>query len=210
MDLNTYRKWLGDFAKEAQKHNVKVLSVGNEIDLHSKHFSREGNLQHKALDELIKVVRENYSGLVTYCDWDGHWNVTNINWEPMDIVFPQIYKGKVGEPASDEEYLNTLLKWKRRYLSKPLANAEFGSLSITDGERWGGAWDTPIKQPVQYDPKSQAESIDRQLRLNFMGEIYGVFLHVWNEPATGQEHDKNRLGYGIWDHVKMEPKQVFG
>jgi hypothetical protein len=209
-DINTYCERLALFAQAAERAKAEVLVVGHEVDLYLKRFSKETGALRKAVDEMITTARKNYSGLVTYCCWDGWLNSTNINWEPADIIFPQVYKGKWGVPTSDTEYLNNLLGWKNRYPQKPFAISEYGCLTISNGEAAGGAWDIPMKQPFKYDPGAQAESIERQLRIIFNAGIWGIFLHCWDEKDNTEfDYDKNTLGYGIWDYKSQEPKPSF-
>ncbi len=208
IDLATYSKWLSDFAKKAQESKAEVLIVGNEIELHSNKLTKS-DLQTN-VNELIKVARQNYRGKVTYCDYQGY-SINKLNWESMDVVFPQLYKGTGTKSSTEQEYVSAISHWKEAHPSKPFVIAEIGCLTIANGELWGGWWDEPFKRTPKplHDPVAQAESIDRQIRINFQAEADGLFLHVWDEPASGQEYDKNKFGYGIWDYITMEPKPAF-
>jgi len=219
ISVEDYCDMLAQFAQSAEEAGVEVLVVGHENDLHLKNFDYKTGALRGAVDKMLKTARQNYSGLVTYCTWDGPWNggFCNINWEHADIILPQVYKGTGGAvPVSDTDYLNNLLWWKNKYPQKPFAVSEFGCLTISKGEPAGGNWFILMEQSVTHDPQAQAESIERQMRIIFEADIWGTFLHCWDEKdQSGARYlkyiltDQNKLGYGIWDYKSQEPKQSF-
>jgi hypothetical protein len=202
---------LAQFAQEAEKAEVEVLVVGHEVDLHLKRFSNDTGELRKAVLEMLQTARQNYPGLVTYCTWSDPRGSTKVNWELTDIVFPQLYKSDCTRELTDKEYLDAILKWKNKIPGKPLAISEFGSLTISDAQVIGPC-DYLVKgRTVTCNPNTQATLVDKQLQVLFKADIYGVFLHIWDEQELVSIHgwDRNKLGFGIWDYKSQEPKQSF-
>jgi hypothetical protein len=210
IDVNTYCEELARFAQAAEEAKAEVLIVGHEVDVHLKRFDYKSGALRKAVEEMVKTARQNYSGLVTYCTWDGPWDVCNINWKPMDIIHPQIYKSDTTRELTDSEYLSIINKWKNKMPGKPFAISEFGSLTVSEGASIGG-WNDLLKtKPYHYDTQAQADFVERQLKVLFKADIYGIFLQCWDEgvnPAAG--YDQSEVGYGIWDWRSSEPKPSF-
>ena len=210
ISVETYCEWLAQFAQAAEEAKVEVLVVGHEVDIHLKRFAYQTGALRIAVDEMVKTARQNYSGLVTYCTWDGPWDVCNINWEPMDIIFPQIYKSDTTRELADSEYLGTINKWKNKVPGKLMAISEFGGLTVSESASIG-CWNDSLKtRPYHYNPQAQADFVERQLKVLFKADVYGIFLHCWDEgvnPAAG--YDQSEVGFGIWDWRSQEPKPSF-
>jgi hypothetical protein len=201
---------LAQFAQEAEKAKVEVLVVGYEIDLHLNNFDNFTGELRKAVDEMEKTARQYYSGLITYCPWNDPWEYSDINWEPMDLVFTQLYKSDCTRELTDEEYLDAIHRWKSKAPGKPLAISEFGSFTMSEAPAIGPCIDLPKEQNVTYNPQVQADFIERQLRVLFNADVYGIFLHCWDEGlAAGIGYDPSEVGYGIWDWRSQEPKPSF-
>ncbi len=215
ISVEDYCKQLAGFAQAAETDKVEVLIVGHEVDIHLKRFDYQTGALRAAVDEMVKTARQNYHGLVTYGTWDGSFDVCNINWEPMDIIFPQIYKssGKSVSNATreltDSEYLSIINKWKNKTPGKLMAIAEFGSLAVSEGAAFGPCSGLLKTEPYHYDTQAQADSIERQLRVLFKADIYGIFLHRWDNYPSGPVKDWEQVGYGIWDWRSNEPKPSF-
>jgi hypothetical protein len=206
-----YCEQLAGFAKAAEEAQAEVLVVGHEVDVHLKRFDYRTGALRRAVDEMVKTARQNYSGLVTYCTWDGPWDVCNINWEPMDIIFPQIYKSDTTKELTDNEYLSIINKWKNKIPGKLMAISEFGSLTVSEGASIGG-WNALLEtKPYHYDPQAQADFVERQLKVLFKADVYGIFLHCWDEGNVSYliGYNQSEVGYGIWDYKGNEPKPSF-
>jgi hypothetical protein len=211
ISVEDYCKQLAGFAQEAERLGVEVLVVGHEVDVHLKRFDYRTGALRRAVDEMVKAARQNYSGLVTYCTWDGPWDVCNVNWGPMDIIFPQIYKSDTTRELTDNEYLSIINKWKNKVPGKPMAISEFGSLTVSEGASIGG-WNDLLKtKPYHYDPQAQADFVERQLNVLFKADIHGIFLHCWDEGNVSYliGYNQSEVGYGIWDWRSNEPKPSF-
>lgn len=210
ISVEDYCKQLATFAQEAERLKVKVLIVGHEVDVRLWRFDYKTGALRRAVDKMVKTARQHYNGLVTYCTWDGPWDVCNINWEPMDIIFPQIYKSDTTRELTDREYLNIIKRWKNKKPRKLMAVSEFGSLTVSEGASIGG-WNFLLKtKPYNYDPQAQADFIERQLRVLVKTDIYGIFLQCWDEGITPRVgYNKSEVGHGIWDWRSKEPKPSF-
>jgi hypothetical protein len=209
ISVEDYCKRLARFAQDAEKNKVEVLIVGHEVDFHLKRFDYKTGALRKAVDEMVKTARQNYSGLVTYCTWDGPFDWCNINWEPTDIIFPQIYKSDTSRELTESEYLSIIKKWKSKNPEKLMAISEFGSLTVSECASWGTWAELLNTKPYHYDPQAQADFIERQLRVLFQADIYGIFLHCWDDGPTASLKDWEHTGWGIWYLTTKEPKQSF-
>ena len=205
MSFEEYKKGLAKFAREAEKHNVQVLFVGNELEIWGGESFKE-SIKNRGMseivDELAKIARENYNGKITYATYKW-WNVTEINWENLDIISVNAYI----DGASEKDYFLALENIKK--LGKSVAVSEVGSLTITNAEKAGGDYTYVMKHEVEVNETKQAELIDKQLKLIYKAEIPYVFVFCWDEPAHSEEYDKNKYGFGIWNHIKKQPKKSF-
>jgi hypothetical protein len=203
-----YCAQLAEFAQSAEANKVEVLVVGHEIDLHTVNFNNETGQLKSAVDEMVRTARQYFFGLITYCDWNDPWEYSNVNWEPMDFIFPQLYKSDCLRELTDEEYLDALHRWGNKVPSKPLAISEFGSYTTSNAPEYGPcAWSTVWTQEVIYDPQTQADFIESQLRILFQANVYGIFLLCWDEGIG--DHNYAKFGYGIWNLQTNEPKPSF-
>ena len=214
ISVSSYCENLARFAQAAEEAKVKVLVVGHEIDIHLTSFKPETGDLRRGVDELVKTARQNYSGLVTYCNWPDVWDITNINWEPMDYLHPQLYKSDCKRELTDEEYLDALLKWENTVPGKPLVISEWGSVTVKDPLAIGACCNNLENLPYQYDPVAQAEAIERSIKVLLHADIYGFFLHDWDGPDfpdSAYKYAKNwsQIGYGIWNSKTNEPKPSF-
>jgi hypothetical protein len=198
IDVNTYCQELAKFAQEAERLGVEVLVVGHEVDIHLKRFDYKSGALRRAVDEMV-----------TYCSWDGPWDICNINWKPMDIIFPQIYKSDTMRELTDSEYLSIINKWKNKIPGKLMAISEFGSLTVSEGASIGCYVDLLKARPYHYDPQAQAEFIERQLKVLFKADTSGIFLHCWDEGHRASVNNYEQVNYGIWDWRSNEPKPSF-
>ena len=216
IDLDSYKERLSNFATRAEKNDIKFLFIGNELELWWKEFgskglwgwtsasfdSRETGKLEKLLDELTRITRENYSGSVTYADWwASPWGFKELDWSAMDIVS----RNMIMKEIDDSAFLDYLTRIKSRY-SKPFIISEIGSLTITEAELAGGDDSYLWAFPVHHDQEKQAEVIDRRLKLAYQAGVDGVFILCWDRSTW---NNMNELGFGIWDHVKKEPKLSF-
>jgi hypothetical protein len=212
--VEDYCKPLALWAQAAEREKVEVLVVGHEVDLYLKRFSDVTGALRKAVDAMIKTARDNYHGLITYCTWSLPYQNTNINWESSDIVFPQQYNSDCTRALTDNEYLSALLRWKSKIPGKPLAISEFGSLTMSEAAALGactGSDKLAKEGKVTYDPTTQANLVEKQLQILFKADVYGIFLHMWDEQEAIPIHgwDRNKLGFGIWDYKSQIPKSSF-
>lgn len=99
----TYRDYILEFAKLAERHNVDLFCIGTEFRIAV--VKRE-----KFWRKLIKEVREIYAGEITYAsNWDNYENVKF--WNELDYIGTDAYfpLSKQKEPNLDE----LLSGWKK-------------------------------------------------------------------------------------------------
>jgi hypothetical protein len=222
IDLEEYKTRLANFAEKAQEYDIKILSVGNEVEVWSEGFgggpwawswdsfqARQDGDVDRFIQELAEIARENYSGLVTYTSYWGFWapDMKELDWQTFDIVSLNVYKCK----TPDEELLDYLRHLKEVCASpfnKPLYITETGSLTITEAEEAGGDDSYTWRLPVHHDPEKQAQVIDKHLELLYQAAVDGVFVFCWDRPKEWT-NNQNEVGFGIWDYVKKEPKLSF-
>ena len=134
---------------------------------------------------------------------------SDINWQVMDFIHPQIYKSNSTRELTDGEYLGLINNWRNKVPGKPMAISEFGSLTVSEAPNYG-AYIKPMQEgSYHYDPQAQADFIDRQLKVQFMTDIYGTFLNTWVGNPLGVVKDWEQVGYGIWNWRISEPKPSF-
>ena len=189
---------------------MKSWLLAMRVDIHLKRFDYQSGALKRAVDEMVKTARANYSGLITYCEAPA-WalrQTSDINWQVMDIIHPQLYKSNSVRELTDSEYFNTIYEWKNKSPDKLMAISEFGSLTVSEAAIWGAYIEPLQKGLYHYDPQAQADFIERQLKVQFMTDIYGTFLHVWDEQDWVK--DAQKVAYSIWYSTSKEPKPSFG
>jgi len=220
MDVGRYKTQLASFANRAQENNVAALYVGAEFDawwrvwggydgiVTEPDFHSERLRQY--IDELADVARENYSGGLTYQEWDYWWKPSkSVNWKNLDYVSLAPYIGAYNSHLlNDSLYLAAFRAVRSKY-ANPLIIAEVGSYSVAESEQVGGTLADDLGSALEHDPQKQAEVIDRHLRLLYQVGADGIFVFCWDEPVAHPWGDMNKLGFGIWDYVEKEPKPSF-
>ena len=220
MDVGRYKTQLAIFANRAQENNVAALYVGAEFDawwrvwggydgiVTEPDFHSERLRQY--IDELADVARENYSGGLTYQEWDYWWKPSkSVNWKNLDYVSLAPYIGAYNSHLlNDSLYLAAFRAVRSKY-ANPLIIAEVGSYSVAESEQVGGTLADDLGSALEHDPQKQAEVIDRHLRLLYQVGADGIFVFCWDEPVAHPWGDMNKLGFGIWDYVEKEPKLSF-
>jgi|GEM_PF-1509070 len=220
IDEKTYKSQLTEIARKAEKNNVPGLFVGAEFDAwwniwggyagDPTQYNLNNERLKKCIGDLVEIVRKNYSGLITYQEWDCWYNFDkNLNWDIMDAVSASPYIGSYNKQfLNDQLYLDIFKNIKSKY-NKPVVIAEVGSLTISESEEAGGRADYVLSNPYHYDQEKQAEAIDRHLNLLYQADVDGIFLCCWDEPVHHPWGDMNKLGFGIWDYANKEPKPSF-
>jgi hypothetical protein len=131
------------------------------------------------LSEIMKGVRENFKGKVTYSS--GSWE--NINWDLFDIVGVDYYRN--GE--SKEQYVKGLERYKK---SKPLFVMEVGSCTY-EGAGAKGAGGFSIFQGVNPDGTVIYEGGNIPIRSE-KEQADGVFIYVFAFPQMPYSEEKGK------------------
>jgi hypothetical protein len=145
----TFREYLEkmrEFANAAEKKNIDVFLVGNELGLELRDFSQiqgyenrcgenwrrfenefrqRENIFREYLTSLAKEAKKHFSGPVTYAA--GTWELDSISWSEFDIVSANLYLWK---RFAEKQYEETLEKLKKH--GKPVVITEFGFTSTKE------------------------------------------------------------------------------
>ncbi len=142
-----YFKEVRKFANEAEKLDIDIFMIGNELSLELRDFAkiqgyenrsehwtlfeeqfRERKLDFKGyLKSLVRETRKIFSGPITYAA--GQWELKAIDWSIFDIIAVNLYLWK---QFKEKEYIKTLKKLKK--YAKPVVVTEFGF--TTTKEAW--------------------------------------------------------------------------
>lgn len=166
-------------------------------------YRNNGDLE-RFVDELVTIARKNYRGIITYADWWSQGK-SEINWKPMDMVSQNIYYHR----AYDQYFSAYVIYMKNK--SKPLIISETGSLTIAEADDIGAGGDFTYLEThkVNWDMNKQSQIINKELSIFYHAGVYGIFVHVWDEPISHRAGDMNQLGYGVWDYINKVPKPSF-
>jgi hypothetical protein len=143
-----YIKEVQEFARAAEKENIDVFLIGNELSLELRDFAEIQGYENRCgenwekfqsefqkrkstfkefLISLAKEAKKYFSGPITYAA--GTWELDSIDWSLFDIVSANLY---VWERLAEKEYIETLKNLKQH--QKPVAITEFGF--TTTQEAW--------------------------------------------------------------------------
>ena len=183
--FDSYRSFIVDQARFAEKHNIPLFSIG--LEYHQ-------TLSHEAQwRSIIKAVRRVYNGQITYAaNWDRIEQVPF--WDALDMIGVQAYfplsKDRSPTLASLEKAwsapLATLNKLSKRF-NKPFVFAEIGySRSVDAAAR---PWEP------QTDDSDRAIATRRRLmeaalsRLKNEPQLRGMFWWKWLPRRGFGDHD---------------------
>jgi len=161
---NSYTIYLEKMVKIAIELNVEMLCIGTEF---SESTAQRASFWH----QLIKSIKENYKGKLTYsANWDNFDKITF--WKELDYIGVSAYfsiaEGKT--PKTDDlikgwqPHFNKL-KALNDLEKKPILFTEYGYLSV-DGCAWKG-WE--VESKVNELP------INEQAQANAIGALWEVF-----------------------------------
>lgn len=183
-----YRRWMGHYARLAEREEVSVLCVGTELV--------RATLDHPdRWREMIAYWRETYSGKLTYAaNWGEEFENLTF-WDELDIIgLNAYYPLSSSNNPTDEELIDGARKWmtmagrvSERY-DRPLWLTEIGYRSVA------GAWQNP-----------HAEAGDREVSLVAQQRCYSALVEaaggssrlrgifIWKWPSY-LGHDEGRDG----------------
>ena len=214
-----FKKLLEKLSRKAEKIDVDVFLVGNELSLEVNRESNEMidyvdrclNMREnvieplqanpgdfvKFISDLIRILRTHFNGKISYAS--GSWEFDIVNWEDFDIVCcNQFYFSQ-----TKDNYLELLLKMKA--FNKPAVLTEYAFMTIDRAFEAGPLWWYPKEYNVRYDEDAQAECFLKNVEIIEKANLDGCFVHQWQEGTIAGLGD---LGFGI---VKLNgrPKKAF-
>lgn len=163
-----YEEYILTFAKMAETMDVELFCVGTEF---RNHIEKRPDFWH----QLIKKVREVYSGNITYAaNWDDYQKVPF--WDKLDFIGLNSYFPLVNKPtATTEEIQSAWQQWLNEIesfmsgQSIPLLFTEYGYLSV-DNCTWK-TW--------ELEANIHHHAINQQAQAHAYQALYNVF---WDKP----------------------------
>lgn len=163
-----YEEYILTFAKMAETMDVELFCVGTEF---RNHIEKRPDFWH----QLIKKVREVYSGNITYAaNWDDYQKVPF--WDKLDFIGLNSYFPLVNKPtATTEEIQSAWQQWLNEIesfmsgQSTPLLFTEYGYLSV-DNCTWK-TW--------ELEANIHHHAINQQAQAHAYQALYNVF---WDKP----------------------------
>jgi hypothetical protein len=191
--FESYRGFLLDFAKLAERTRVPLLSVGSELSSMERHEDR--------WRALIAEVRAVYSGALTYsANWDHYFEVgffDALDYAGVTGYFELVDPAKPAaeRPAVEElihgwrEHWARLMRWQRK-VDRPLILTEVGYLS---------------QQGAAARPWN--EGSDEPIDLELQRRCYEAVRRVWDgEPRLSGLYFWNWFGWGGPDSGEYTPR----
>ena len=174
---NSYRDFILLYAEVAEMSNIDMFCIGAELSLLTKH-------KEEFWIELIKDVRQVYSGKLTYAaNWYDEYE--NIGfWDALDYIGIQAYfpLTKKESPSVDElnrgwaKYIPDMIKVSEAH-NKKILFTELGYKSTIDSAM------EPWKWIEDYEDRSSMVSIETQ------AHCYTSFFEtIWSQPWFAGVH----------------------
>jgi hypothetical protein len=172
-----YRRFLLSWAKVAAASNADLFAVGVELR------SWVTTTHAPSFIELIKEVREIYSGPLTYAaNWDDVHDT--VIWGELDVIalnafFPLAKEegASFSEMLSESERLSAGIRELSQRWGKPVAFNEIGYTTRPDPALRPWEWPDSMKN-VAVDQRSQADAY-RALLAPFLDEPWFIGFFVW-------------------------------
>lgn len=182
--FDSYSRHIIDYAKFAQQQKVDVFVIGTEL-------AHAANRVDWAA--LIKVVRQEFSGSITYA---AH-NVKGVkkfpSWQLLDAVSLTLYPSLGASGTREEMQLNIEKAVQDLYLAtqeidRPLLVLEIGMPSAQGASlkpwEWHGLKQANVDLDLQY------EALDLWLQALDKPWVAGVYLWAWySDPSVGGRSD---------------------
>ncbi len=162
---DSYRNFIMDFAKLAEKENIEIFCIGTELEKFIEH-------RPEYWTNLIAEIRKVYTGKLTYAaNWDEYKRVPF--WDVLDYIGVDAYFpiSESGTPTVDEAK-NGWKPWKEELQSisqregKKILFTEYGYRSV----------DFAGKEPWLSNREMNSINLEAQANL-----LEGLYQSVWGE-----------------------------
>ncbi len=185
-----FSKYIFNYVKVADSLNVEMLCIGTEYRTPAKErptFWRS----------LIKEIRKNYSGKVTYAsNWDNYMNISW--WDELDFIgIDSYFPLAEGENPSLEEIkagwwpLKAELESFSKKWGKPILFTEYGYQSVKGGA--GKHWEVD-KSIENANMEVQSNAYEATFQTLWDESWFaGGFLWKWHLTTRGAERNKTRF-----------------
>ncbi|RLF41249.1 MAG: hypothetical protein DRN12_03590 [Thermoplasmata archaeon] len=189
--FNSYKNFISHYLKIANEYNVEQFCIGCEL---------VKTTNRREWYDIIKMVRENFSGNITYAaDWSNYMNIPF--WDKLDFIGIDGYFQLTNKTEpSLEELLKGWSKWKRdieklyNTTGKPIIFTEIGYRSI-DGcniDPWN--W----QRRGRVDLQEQRDCYQAVFETFWREEWFnGIYWWMWYPDSTvGGAMDTSYTPYG--------------
>lgn len=188
--FDSYKQFICHYAKLAENHDVEQFCIGCEL---------VKTVQREEWNEVIEVVRENFSGPITYAaDWSNYQNVTF--WQLLDFVGIDAYFELTEKNnPSMTELLNAWENWKpgieeiHDVTGMPVVFTEIGYRSIDGCNRDPWNWQRTGKVDLQ----EQADCYEAAFKTFYHEKWFrGFYWWMWEpDPDIGGPTDDGYTPY---------------
>jgi len=179
-----YRAALLDIAAIANREKAEGFAIGTEL---------VNATFHPGWPPLIRDVRREFRGLVTYVAHGERERATVPFWSDLDIVAVSMYP-PMGESPERQQMASRIkaaldgAKAIAKAAGKPFWAAEIGIRSAEGAQ--GKPWESPEERDAHPDPLLQADVIGLWLTALDQAGVDGVFVWRWfADPLAGGPRD---------------------
>jgi hypothetical protein len=189
--INNLILCIGEELQYSTRGFVNASSYDERIDLYGKMKSEERAVVDERLNaylaKIIKGVRENFHGLITYSP--NPMTSFAVKWQELglDACAPMLYNSDVRQAYKD------CLRFKS--LGKPVYIAEFGCGTFEGAaSAAGAAWRSYVNQP--YSQEEQAQYIREAVDVFSTAQVDGIFYWTLILKYDNDARSSGILRYG--------------
>lgn len=182
-----YREFLAPFVKMAREEKVAIFCLGTEL---------AGTVSHEEWPKIIKELRSEYSGQLTYAaNWYDEFDRVPF-WKQLDFIGVQAYFPLTdkADPSVDEVAAGWK-KWKpslektARESGRPLLFTEFGYKPVLSTTVRPWEW----RSDAEPSPGAQLRAYEGAFKaLHQEPWFNGVYVWKWYSNYTGGEKSRRR------------------
>jgi len=220
-----YLTKIKEFAIAAEKENIDVFLIGNEVSLELRDFAdiqgyenrcgsnwpiflqqfreeRRSKLFTSYLSFLAEGIRKYFSGKISYAA--GSWELNSIDWYYFDILGANLY---LWEQFPEKRYTETVQRLKS--YGKPVAITEFGFTTTQEAWSIGPRHIYGIRRMSSWIMNflmSYPELLQKILRINPKILLKSKIPHHYDEETQAALISKNLK---ILDKCKVDYAFVF-
>jgi hypothetical protein len=192
--FKNYTEYIVHYAELCEKYDAEMLIIGCEL-VGTDHRESEWR-------ELIRKVREKYSGLVTYnCDKYQEHNVKW--WDALDVISSSGYY-----PIADWDNQINRVQAVIDKFDKPFFFSEGGCPSTEGASQVPNDWTVIGKRPVSLEEQAEYFKVMFNKCRKLKGH-YGYSIWDWSASSRYRDEDIRLGGYGVQDKPVQQIIKAF-